>query len=73
MGENQQLKQFKDKFHYLDKGLAVLEVDKRLSALKEKVKPARANELPAATCLVAGSAGLGAALALNLAATQAYH
>jgi hypothetical protein len=59
--ENQQLKQFADKFHYVDKRLAVLAVDKSLSVLKAKVKPARANELLAATCLVAGAAGLGAA------------
>ncbi|MFY9835570.1 MAG: hypothetical protein WAK55_03730 [Xanthobacteraceae bacterium] len=59
--ENQQLKQCTDKFHYVDKRLAVLEADKSLSVLKAKVKPARANELLAATCLVAGSAGLGAA------------
>jgi hypothetical protein len=59
--ENQQLKQFKDKFHYVDKSLAVVDVEKKLSVVKEKVKPARANELLAAACLVAGSAGLGAA------------
>jgi hypothetical protein len=60
-GENQQLKQFKDKFHYVDKSLAVVDVEKRLSVLKEKIKPARANELLAAACLIAGSIGLGAA------------
>jgi hypothetical protein len=59
--ENQQLKQLKDKYHYLDKSLAVVDVEKKLSVVKEKVKPARANELLAAACLVAGSAGLGAA------------
>jgi hypothetical protein len=59
--ENQQLKQLKDKFHYVDKSLAVVDVEKKLSVVKEKVKPARANELLAAACLVAGSAGLGAA------------
>ena len=50
--ENQQLKQFADKFHYVDKRLAVLEVDK---------SPARANDLLAASCLVADSVGLGGA------------
>jgi hypothetical protein len=59
--ENQQLKQFKDKFHYVDKSLAVVDVEKRLSVLKEKIKPARANELLATACLIAGSVGLGAA------------
>jgi hypothetical protein len=59
--ENQQLKQFKEKYHYADKRLAVLDIDGRLSVLKEKIKPARANELLAAACLVAGSVGLGAA------------
>jgi hypothetical protein len=60
-GENQQLKPLKDKYHYLDKSLAVVDVEKRLSVLKEKVKPARANELLATACLIAGLAGLGAA------------
>jgi hypothetical protein len=59
--ENQQLKQFKDKFHYVDKSLAVVDVEKKLSVLKEKVKPARANDLLATACLIAGSAGLAAA------------
>ena len=60
-GENQQLKEYKDKFHYVDKSLAVADAEKRLSVFKEKVKPARANELLAAACIVAGSVGLGAA------------
>jgi hypothetical protein len=59
--ENQQLKHFKDKFHYVDKRLAVVNVEKKLSVLKEKVKPARANALLATACLLAGSAGLAAA------------
>jgi hypothetical protein len=59
--ENHQLKQFKDKFHYADKSLAVVDVEKKLSVLKERVKPARANDLLATACLIAGSAGLGAA------------
>jgi hypothetical protein len=59
--ENQQLKHFKDKFHYVDKSLAVVDVEKKLSVLKEKVKPARANDLLATACLIAGSVGLGAA------------
>jgi hypothetical protein len=59
--ENQHLKQFKDKFHYVDKSLAVADAEKKLSVLKEKVKPTRANELLATACLIAGSVGLGAA------------
>jgi hypothetical protein len=59
--ENQQLKQFKDKFHYADKSFAAVDVEKKLSVLKEKVKPARANDLLVTACLIAGSAGLGAA------------
>ncbi|MFY9841223.1 MAG: hypothetical protein WAK55_33085 [Xanthobacteraceae bacterium] len=59
--ENHQLKQLKNKYHYLDKSLAVVDVEKRLSVLKEKVKPARANDLLATACLIAGSVGLGAA------------
>jgi hypothetical protein len=50
--ENQQLKQFKEKYH---------DVDKRLAVLRETVKPFRANELLASVCLAAGSFGLGAA------------
>src|SRR5690349_3889031 len=41
--ENQQLKQFKDKYHELDKKLVVLEkyhdLDKKLVVLKETIKP----------------------------------
>jgi hypothetical protein len=59
--ENRRLKQFEDKFHYVDKSLAVVDVEKRLCVLKEKVKPALANDLLATACLIAGSAGLGAA------------
>lgn len=57
--ENQQLKQFKDRYH---------DVDKKLAVLKESLRPFRANELLSSVCLVAGSAGLGAApsfLSLN--------
>jgi hypothetical protein len=57
--ENQQLKQFKDKYH---------DVDKRLAVLKETLRPFRINELLSSACLIAGSAGLGAApsfLSLN--------
>ena len=50
--ENQQLKQFKEKYH---------DVDKRLAVLKETLKPFRANEFLSSVCLAAGSAGLGAA------------
>jgi hypothetical protein len=59
--ENQQLKQFKDKFHYVDKSLAVVDAEKKLSVLKERAKPTRANDLLATACLIAGSVGLGAA------------
>jgi hypothetical protein len=57
--ENQQLKQFKDKYH---------DADKRLAVLKETHKPFRANEFLSSVCLMAGSAGLGTApsfLSLN--------
>jgi hypothetical protein len=50
--ENQHLKQFKDKYH---------DVDKRLAALKETLKPLRTNEFLSSVCLATGSAGLGAA------------
>lgn len=50
--ENQQLKQFKDKYH---------DADKRLAVLKETIRPFRINELLSSACLMAGSAGLGAA------------
>src|SRR5690348_15499627 len=50
--ENQQLKQFKDKYH---------DADKRLAVLKEMLRPFRMNELLSSACLMAGSAGLGAA------------
>jgi hypothetical protein len=50
--ENQQLKQFKDKYH---------DADKRLAVLKETLRPFRMNELLSSACLMAGSAGLGAA------------
>jgi hypothetical protein len=49
--ENQHLKQFKDKYH---------DVDKRLAALKETLKPLRTNEFLSSVCLATGSAGLGA-------------
>src|SRR5690348_7859527 len=50
--ENQQLKQFKDKYH---------DADKKLAVLKETLRPLRINELLSSVCLIAGSAGLGAA------------
>jgi hypothetical protein len=58
--ENQQLKQFKEKYH---------DVDKRLAVLKETLKPFRTNEFLSSVCLATGAAGLGAApsfLSLNL-------
>jgi hypothetical protein len=50
--ENQQLKQFKEKYHDLDKKLAVL---------KETTKPFRRNVFLSSACLIAGSAGVAAA------------
>jgi hypothetical protein len=49
--ENQRLK---------DK-LALLDVEQRLALLKETSKPFRTNEFLSSVCLIAGSAGLGAA------------
>ena len=43
--ENQHLKQFKDKYH---------DVDKRLAALKETLKPLRTNEFLSSVCLATG-------------------
>lgn len=57
--ENQQLKQFKEKYH---------DADKKLAVLKETLRPFRINELLSSVCLIAGAAGLGAApsfLSLN--------
>ena len=50
--ENQQLKQFKEKYH---------DVDKKLAVLKETIKPVRRNQLLSLACLIAGSAGVAAA------------
>jgi hypothetical protein len=50
--ENQQLKQFKDKYH---------DADKKFAVLKETLRPFRINDLLSSACLIAGSAGLGAA------------
>lgn len=57
--ENRRLKQFKDKYH---------DVDKRLAILKETHRPFSTNEFLSSACLIAGSAGLGSApsfLSLN--------
>ena len=57
--ENRQLRQFKDKYH---------DVDKKLATLKETHRPFRTNEFLSSVCLIAGSAGLGTApsyLSLN--------
>src|SRR5262249_45666955 len=60
--ENQQLKQFKEKFHELDKKLVVLEkyhdLDKKLVVLKETIKPFRRNLFLSSACLIAGAAGI---------------
>jgi hypothetical protein len=50
--ENQQLKRLKDKYH---------DVEKRLALLKETIRPFRTNEFLSSVCLITGSAGLGAA------------
>ena len=63
--ENQQLKQFKEKYHELDKKQAVLEkyqdLNKKLVVLKETIKPFRRNLFLSSACLIAGSAGIAAA------------
>ena len=63
--ENQQLKQFKDKYHELDKKLVVLEkyhdLDRKMVALKETLKPFRRNLFLSSVCLIAGTAGVAAA------------
>lgn len=50
--ENQQLKQFKEKYY---------DVDKRLAVLKETIKPFRRNQFLCFACLIAGSAGVATA------------
>src|SRR5262249_54215382 len=50
--ENQQLKQFKEKYH---------ELDKKLVVLKETIKPFRRNLFLSSACLIAGAAGIAAA------------
>jgi hypothetical protein len=63
--ENQQLKQFKEKYHELDKKLVVLEkyheLDKKLVVLKEAIKPFRRKLFLSSPCLIAGAAGVAAA------------
>ena len=63
--ENQQLKQFKEKYHELDKKQAILEkyqdLNKKLVVLKETIKPFRRNLFLSSACLIAGSAGIAAA------------
>ena len=63
--ESQQLKQFKDKYHELDKKLVVLEkyhdLNKKLVVLKETIKPFRRNLFLSSACLIAGAAGIAAA------------
>jgi hypothetical protein len=63
--ENQQLKQFKEKYHELDKKLVVLEkyhdLNKKLVVLKETIKPFRRNLFLSSACLIAGAAGIAAA------------
>jgi hypothetical protein len=63
--ENQQLKQFKEKYHELDKKLVVLEkyhdLNKKLVVLKETIKPFRRNLFLSSACLIAGTAGIAAA------------
>jgi hypothetical protein len=50
--ETQQLKQFKEKYH---------EVDKKLAVLKETTKPFRRNVFLSSACLIAGAAGIATA------------
>jgi hypothetical protein len=50
--ENQQLKQFKEKYH---------DVDKKLAVLKETIKTFRRSLFLSSACLMAGSAGVAAA------------
>jgi hypothetical protein len=50
--ENKQLKQFKEKYH---------EVDKKLAVLKETTKPFRRNVFLSSACLIAGAAGIATA------------
>jgi hypothetical protein len=63
--ENQHLKQFKEKYHELDKKLVVLEeyhdLDKKLAVFKETIKPFRRNLFLSSACLIAGAAGVAAA------------
>jgi hypothetical protein len=63
--ENQQLKQFKEKYHELEKKMVVLEkyqeLEKKLIVLKETNKPFRRNLFLSSACLIAGSAGVAAA------------
>jgi hypothetical protein len=62
--ENQQLKQFKERYH---------DVDKKLAVLKETLKPLRANELLTSACLAAGSFGLGAAPSILSVSTYGWY
>jgi hypothetical protein len=50
--ENQQLRQFKEKYH---------DADKKLAVLRETIKPVRGNLFLSSACLMAGSAGVAAA------------
>jgi hypothetical protein len=50
--ENQQLKQFKEKYH---------DVDKKLAVLKETIKPFRRYLFLSSVCLIAGSVGVAMA------------
>src|SRR5262249_47500301 len=63
--EKPQLKQFKEKYHELDKKLVVLEkyhdLDKKLVVLKETIKPLRRNLFLSSICLIVGAAGIAAA------------
>jgi hypothetical protein len=50
--ENQQLRQFKEKYH---------DADKKLAVLRETIKPVRGNLFLSSACLIVGSAGVAAA------------
>jgi len=59
--ENQQLKQFKEKYHDLDKNEKYHELDKKLVVLTETIKPFRRNLFLSSACLIVSAAGVVAA------------
>src|SRR5262249_12279056 len=59
--ENQQLKQFKEKYHALDKNEKYHELDKKLVVLTGTIKPFRRSLFLSSACLIASAAGVAAA------------